>query len=181
MKKRELEVLGHQIKLDAGDYICLTDIAKSKGSRQAKNIIQSWMKNNNTLRFLWHWEKLHNPNFKGIHLDAFVGKTTDNAYIFSPKKWIQEYNAVGIISKAGKGGGTFAHPDIALEFCSWLSPLFKVYILKEFRRLKEEESDRLNLQWHLSKITDRIDEARILLDTIPGQAKKYRRVKDEEE
>ena len=111
------------------------------------------MKNSNTLRFLWTWEDLYNPNFKRVQLDTFIGKTSDNRYKITPEIWIKEYNAIGMTSKRGRhGGGTYAHSNIALEFCSWLSPEFKVYLLQEFERMKEEEFKLKNLKWHISKI-----------------------------
>lgn len=171
-KKKTIQVQGLEITLyqiNQKDYISLTDIAKNSTSLFPKNIIQNWMKNGSTIRFLHTWERIHNENFKGIHLDAFLSDTSDNRVIISPQKWIETTNAIGLISKSGRYGGTFAHSEIALNFCYWLSPEFQVYVWKEFNRLKEEESDKKNLQWHVSKITNNIDEIRDLLDTIPGQ------------
>jgi hypothetical protein len=127
------------------------------------------MKNSNTLLFLEAWEKLHNPGFKVHQMEHFRLRASENRYIATPQNFIEETGAIGIISKSGRYGGTFAHKDIALNFCYWLSPVFQVYLLKEFQRLKEEEFSRKNLEWHLTKITHNIDEVRILLDTIPGQ------------
>lgn len=181
-KSKTIEVLGVNIKIDDDkDYISLTDIAR-QSTQKPKTVIQSWMKNHNTIRFLWYWEELHNPNFKGSHMTAFIGKALENSYNFTPSKWIKEYNAIGLRSSRGRfGGGTFAHNDIALEFCSWLSPKFKVYLLKEFQRLKSEEAKQKNLKWHLWRITNNIDDIRNLLDTIPYQDPKLRRIKGNQE
>ncbi len=171
--KRKIKVEGQDISIitiDDNDFISLTDIAK-QGSDQPRYVIQNWMKNTNTIRFLYAWESLHNAKFKRIHLDAFISEASNNRIIFSPEKWIDMSGAIGMMTKRGRyGGGTYAHSDIALEFCSWLSPEFKVYILKEFQRLKREEYRQKDLEWHISKITDNIDEIRNLLDTIPGQS-----------
>lgn len=180
MTKQKIKVQGLSITIESinnDDYISLTDIAKQSTS-EPKETIRNWIRNTGTLRFLWTWEKLHNPDFKGVNIDTFIGQTTDNRFNFSPTRWIEDFNAIGIISKRGRyGGGTLAHKDIALEFCTWLSPEFKVYFIKEFQRLKEEEFSRKNLEWHISKITDNIDEVRNLLDTIPGQKEELNRLK----
>ena len=183
MAKKKLNVQGIEINLDRfndKDYISLTDIAKNVNEEGIKpaNTIQNWMKNANTLRYLSTWEQVHNPDFKVIHLEDFIVKSTDNRTIISPQKWISTTNALGLVSKSGRyGGGTFAHQEIALDFCYWLSPEFKVYLNKEFLRLKEEESERQSLDWHISKITDNIDEVRNLLDSIPGQKENRKRLK----
>lgn len=180
MASKKIEVQGLQIRLEAfndNDYVSLTDIIKDSVD-EPKETIRNWIKNTNTVRFLWAWEEIHNSDFKGVHLHAFIEKVTNNRYNLSPTKWINETNAIGLISKRGRhGGGTFAHKDIALEFCSWFDPYFKVYLMKEFQRLKEEEYDYKNLTWHISKITNNIDEVRNLLDTIPYQAPNNNRLK----
>lgn len=181
---KKITVKGIEIKIterEDGEYVSLTDIARQSDEDEPRFVIRNWMKNSGTLRFLWTWEKLYNPKFnsKGVQMDTFMGQATDNLRKITPEKWIKEYNAIGLISKRGRhGGGTFAHTNIALEFCSWLSPEFKVYMIKEFERLKAEESKRLNYEWHISKITDNVDEIRALLDTIPGQLEKHKRIKD---
>lgn len=179
MKKRELNANGIFIKIDKindEDYVSLTDIAKKSSDYQPKNLIQNWMKNSNTIRFLFTWERLHNENFKGIHLDAFLAESSDNRIIISPQKWIEKTNAIGLMSKSGRTGGTYAHSEIALNFCYWLSPEFQVYVWKEFKKLKEEEAQRKNFEWHISKITDNVEEIRNLLDTIPGQLPERNRI-----
>ncbi len=181
MGKKKIEVQGITIHLETiahKDYVSLTDIAKKSSSAKPSHIIQNWMKNSNTIRYLMTWEKVHNPNVKVIHLDDLLVKATDNRVIISPKEWIKMVNAVGLIQKAGRGGGTFAHEEIALDFCYWLSPEFKVYLNKEFIRLKKKEFNRKNLEWHVSKLTDNVEEMRNLLDTIPGQKPERDRLKD---
>jgi KilA-N domain len=176
MKKIEVHGLEIQIeKIKDEDYISLTDIAKESEKRAAV-LISSWMKNSNTLLFLNAWEKLHNPDFKVHQMEYFRLQAAENRYIATPQNYIQETGAIGLISKSGRYGGTFAHKDIALNFCYWLSPVFQVYLLKEFQKLKEEEFSRKNLEWHLTKITHNIDEVRNLLDTIPGQREDLNRL-----
>ena len=166
IKIQGLEIHIEQIKDE--DYVSLTDIAKNSDKRAAV-LISSWIKNSNTLLFLDAWEKLHNPNFKVHQMEYFRLQTTENRYIATPQNFIEETGAIGITSKSGRYGGTFAHKDIALNFCYWLSPVFQVYLLKEFQRLKEEEFSRKNLEWHIGRITNLVDETRNWLDTIPGQ------------
>jgi hypothetical protein len=172
-KKKKIEVKGFTINLEetqSEDYISLTDIARQSEKSKPDYLVASWMKNKNTLDFLEAWESLHNPDFKSEHMLGFKDKYLRNRNLISVKKFVEELKAIGIYSKKGRyGGGTYAHSDIALGFCYWLSPPFQIYLLKEFQRLKKEESDRKNLEWHISKITDNIDEVRNLLDTIPGQ------------
>ncbi len=179
MAKKKIEVQGLSITIESIDntaYISLTDIARQANAEEPRYVIHNWMRNSNSVRFLYKWEEVHNPDFKRVHLDTFLAQASDNRIIFTPEKWINKSGAIGMFSKRGRGGGTFAHSDIALEFCSWLSPEFKVYILKEFQRLKKEEYSRKNLQWHISKITNNIDEVRNLLDTIPGQLPELNRL-----
>jgi hypothetical protein len=179
MAKKKITVDGLSIridKIDQNDYICLTDIAKNSSDGKPAFLIQNWMKNMNTVRFLLAWERLHNPEIKVVQMEYLLGTVSDNRFILSPQKWISKYNAIGMLQKAGRGGGTYAHSDIALEFCSWLSPEFKVLILKEFQRLKEDEAQRKNFEWHITKITDNVEEIRNLLDTIPGQLPERNRI-----
>ncbi len=179
MAKKKLSVQGLQIKIEeinAADYVSLTDIAKqSKASKPAYAIL-NWLRTQNTLLYLETWEQVHNPDFKVVQMHNFRLAAADNRANISPKTFIATTNAIGIISKPGKYGGTFAHSDIALEFCSWLSPAFKVYLYKEFKKLKEQEAQRQSLEWHISKITDNVDEIRNLLDTIPGQSSEKNRL-----
>lgn len=132
------------------EYISLTDIAKYK-SESPDDVIKNWMRNRDTIVFLGLWESMNNPEFKPVEFDGFKKEAGANAFTMSPKKWIEATNAVGIISKAGRYGGTFAHSDIAFEFASWISPEFKLYIIKDYKRLKTEENSRLSLNWNLNR------------------------------
>jgi len=127
----------------ATDFICLTDMAKKFGG---DDLIHNWMRNRNTLEFLGIWEQMHNPDFKGVEFDTFKKEAGLNSFRLTPKKWIDATSAIGIQSRAGRyGGGTYAHKDLAFEFGSWLSPEFKLFLIKEFQRLKEDENRRLSL------------------------------------
>ena len=132
------------------DYISLTDIARFK-SDEPKLVIQNWLRNKNTIEFLGLWEHINNPNFKGIEFESFKNQAGSNAFTLSPQKWIKATNAIGIISKSGRYGGTFAHKDIAFEFASWISPEFKLYLIKEFQRLKADEAERQALGWDVKR------------------------------
>jgi len=185
MLSKKIEVKGLQIRLESvkdNDYISLTDIAR-RGDSKPDVVINSWMKNLNTLEFLEEWELLKNPNFNPRQMAGFKEKYLRNRSSITPKRWIEELEAIGIISKPGRYGGTFAHKDIALQFCGWLSPKFQVYMMIKFQELIEEQYRSKNLKWHISKITDNVDEIRNLLDTIPGQNQERNRLnflKDEE-
>ncbi len=178
MAKKKIEVKGLKITFDRIndlDYVSLTDIAKQSPQR-ASLLIRSWLKNSSTLLFLETWEKLNNPNFKGDQMDAFKISSMENRNIITPKQYIKSTDAIGLVSTPGRYGGTLAHKDIALNFCYWLSPVFQVYMIRKFQELMQEEFSRKNLQWHISKITDNIDEVRNLLDTIPGQLPELNRL-----
>ncbi len=133
------------------EFISLTDIAKYRNSDDPRYIIQNWMRNRNTLEFLGVWETVSNPNFNRVQFEAVRKEAGLNRFVMTPTKWIEETNAIGIVSKAGRYGGTYAHADIAFEFASWLSPEFKVYIIKDYKRLKAEENSRLSLNWNLNR------------------------------
>lgn len=151
-KKSQLTVLGAKISVisnNSDDYISLTDMAKKFGG---EDLIYSWMRNRNTIEFLGVWEQMHNPDFKGGEFDTFRMQTGLNNFRPTPKKWIDSTNAIGLQSRAGRyGGGTYAHKDLAFEFGSWLSPEFKLFLIKEFQRLKEDESRRNELGWNLNR------------------------------
>ncbi len=135
------------------DYISLTDIARHRNPVAPKDVVKNWMRLRSTIDFLGLWEELNNPNFKGVEFDSFRSQAGENAFTLSPQQWIKATNAIGIISKSGRyGGGTFAHKDIAFEFASWLSPEFKLYIIKDYQRLKGDESHRLALDWNVKRI-----------------------------
>jgi hypothetical protein len=150
--KSTITVLGTEIKIllnDNEDYISLTDMGKRFGGDE---LIYNWMRNRNTVEFLGIWEQMHNLEFKGGGFATFKTQVGLNNFHLTPKKWIETTNAIGIQTKAGRyGGGTYAHKDIAFEFGSWLSPEFKLYLIKEFQRLKEEENQRLSLGWNLNR------------------------------
>ena len=152
--KETIHANGFDISLFTEDlknsYISLTDIAKYR-SDEPNDVIKNWLRNKDTIAFLGLWESLHNPDFKPIEFDGFRNEAGSNAFTMSPTKWIEGVNAKGIISKAGRYGGTFAHSDIAMEFASWISPEFKLYIIKDFQRLKDDENSRLSLNWNLNR------------------------------
>lgn len=158
MKSKKITVKGSEVTiieyLDT-DYLSLTDMVKGFGD---DTMIYSWMRNRNTLEFIGIWEEIHNPDFKGNEFVTFKSQAGLNSFNLTPRKWIDATNAIGIISKAGRyGGGTFAHKDIAFEFGSWLSPGFKIYLIKEFQRLKEDENERLKLNWNLQRTLAKIN------------------------
>lgn len=164
------------IMFNDSDYISLTDIAKHKSDNPTA-VIGNWMRNRNTIEYLGIWESLYNPNFKPLEFEGFRKEAGLNAFTLSPQKWINTTNAIGIISKSGRYGGTFAHKDIAFKFASWISVEFELYIVKEFQRLKEEEQKLLNwsAKRELSKInyhihTDAIQKNLIPLEITPQQA-----------
>ena len=149
-KKQKITVKGKKIIIfqqNEGDFISLTDIARYKDIKRSDDIIKNWLRNKNTLEFLGLWEKINNPNFKPVEFDGFSSQSGLNSFVMTPKRWIEGVGAIGIISKQGRGGGTFAHKDIAFEFASWISSEFKLYLIKDFQRLKEEENERKQLGW----------------------------------
>jgi len=146
----ELEIVLY--KQNEEEFISLTDMAKFRDSERTNYIIQNWMRTRNTIEFLGLWEQLKNPNFKSIEFDAFRNESGSNSFTLTPKKWIEATNSIGIISKAGRYGGTYAHKDIAFEFASWISPTFKLYLITEYQRLKEIETNQYNLEWNVKRI-----------------------------
>jgi hypothetical protein len=160
MAKQKINVKGTEIVIYSQkkeDYISLTDIARHKDAERTNYIIQNWMRNRSTIEFIGLWEQIHNSNFKGIEFDAFKNEAGSNSFTLTPKKWISATNAIGIISKSGRYGGTFAHQDIAFEFASWISAEFKLYLLKEFQRLKQEEQDLKKLEWNVSRTIAKVN------------------------
>ncbi len=134
------------------DYICITDMAKAKTDEsRAADVIKNWMRTRTTLEFLGSWEKIYNPNFKVVEFDHFKSQAGLPSFVLSPSQWVDKTNAIGIFSKAGRYGGTYAHKDIAFEFGSAISAEFKLYLIKEFQRLKQEENDRQKLDWNLQR------------------------------
>lgn len=146
------------------EYISLTDIAKYK-SDDPTAVIQNWMRNRDVLEFLGLWESLHNPNFNPLEFEVFRNQAGAHAFTMSPKKWIEHTGAIGIVSKSGRYGGTFAHADIAFEFASWISPEFKLYIIQDYKRLKNDENSRLSLGWNLNREISKLN-YRIHTDAI---------------
>lgn len=179
MKNQKIEVKGTEITItvrDEKDYISLTDIARYRDAERSDYILQNWLRNRGTIEFIGLWEQIHNPNFNSIEFDGFKNLAGSNSFSLTPKRWIEATNAVGIISKSGRYGGTFAHKDIAFEFASWISSEFKLYLITEFQRLKEDETNRLNLEWNLqrtlAKINYRIHTDAIKENLIPPELSK---------
>lgn len=135
------------------DYISLTDIARYKNPEFPADVVKNWLRVRSTIEFLGLWEQLNNPNFKLVEFDQFKTEAGSNSFVLTPQKWIKNTNAIGIRSKSGRyGGGTFAHKDIAFEFASWVSPEFKLYVIKDYQRLKQDESHKLALEWDVRRI-----------------------------
>ena len=174
--KETIHANGFDISIYTNDFqnefISLTDIAKYK-SDEPNDVIKNWMRSRDTIEFLGLWESLHNPNFKPVEFDGFRAKAGANAFTMSPTKWIEGVNAIGIVSKSGRYGGTYAHSDIAFEFASWVSAEFKLYIIKDYKRIKNDENSRLSLNWNLnreiSKLNYRIHTDAIKENLIPAE------------
>ena len=169
----KLQVLNYSIDMKSindEDYVSLTDLAKYVDKKDTYLIINNWMRRTSTIEFLGLWEKLNNPDFKPAEIDRFKNESGGNTFRLPPQTWIKKTNAIGIISKSGRYGGTFAHVDIALEFASWMSPEFRLYIMTEFRRLKEAESKQCDwdLKRTLSKINYNIHTSAIKNKLIPN-------------
>ena len=173
-KKSTIKVLGADVAVlsqSQQDIICLTDIAKFKNPNHPDDVIRNWLRNRNTVEFLGIWERLNNPSFNPVEFDGIRMQTGLNSFVLTPKQWIEKTGAVGLTSSAGRYGGTYAHKDIAFEFASWVSVEFKLYLIKEFQRLKEDESRRLSLAWNhrtLSKLNYRIHTDAIQAHLIPA-------------
>ncbi len=159
-KNKKIQVEGLEIVLyedNQQDFISLTDIARHKDAENTDDIVKNWMRNRNTIELLGFWETIYNPDFKPVEFDGFRKQAGLNSFVMTPKRWIESTNAIGIVSKPGRYGGTFAHKDIALEFASWISIEFKLYIIKEFQRLKDDENNRLQLDWNLQRTISKIN------------------------
>ena len=161
VKSKKISVKGIEIitfEKNESDYISLTDIARYKDKERSDYILQNWLRNRSTLEFLGLWEKIHNSNFNSIEFDGFKSDAGSNSFSLTPKRWIESTKAIGLVNKAGRyGGGTYAHMDIAFEFASWISAEFKLYLIKEFQRLKDEENKRLKLGWDLKRALTKIN------------------------
>jgi hypothetical protein len=165
MKNRSIQVKGAEVTITTRhnqDYISLTDMLRHFGD---ETVLYSWLRNRNTVEFLGIWEGLHNPAFKPVEFERFRNQAGLNSFALSPKKWIEATGAIGLHAKAGRGGGTFAHKDIAFEFGSWLSPEFKIYLIKEFQRLKDEESRATSVEWSFQRTLAKVN-YRIHTDAI---------------
>ena len=161
VKKDTIEAKGFAIQIYTedfkNDYISLTDIARYKNVHEPKDVVKNWLRVRDTIEFLGLWETIHNPNFKGVEFDSFRKEAGTNAFTLSPQRWIENTNAIGIVSKSGRGGGTFAHPDIAMEFASWISAEFKLYLIQDYKRLKSDENSKLSLGWNLNREISKIN------------------------
>ena len=161
VKKETIEAKGFAIQIYTedfkNDYISLTDIARYKNVHEPKDVVKNWLRVRDTIEFLGLQETIHNPNFKGVEFDSFRKEAGTNAFTLSPQRWIENTNAIGIVSKSRRGGGTFAHPDIAMEFASWISAEFKLYLIQDYKRLKGDENSKLSLGWNLNREISKIN------------------------
>ena len=181
-KRTSIQVQGTPVTVlsrDRQDFICLTDIAKRKNPEHSDDVIRNWLRSRNTVEFLGVWERLNNPGFNPVEFDGIRIQTGLNSFVLTPKQWIEKTCAIGLRSSAGRYGGTYAHKDIAFEFASWVSVEFKLFLIREFQRLKDEENDRLKLDWNLQRTlakinyrihTDAIKETLIPPTVTPAQA-----------
>jgi hypothetical protein len=159
-KHSSIEVQGSVITVvsyGASDFISLTDIARNRNSKEPFAVINNWMRSRSTIEFLGLWEKLCNPGFKPLEFERFRNEAGSNHFVLSPQRWIESTHSIGITSKSGRYGGTFAHRDIAFEFASWISPEFKLFLIVEFQRLKDDESERLKQDWNLQRMLSKIN------------------------
>ena len=181
-KNKTITVKGTEIIIltekNKDEYISLTGIARYRDAERSDYILQNWLRNRSTIEFVGLWEQFNNPNFNSIEFDGIKSQSGANSFSLTPKRWIEATNAIGIISKTGKYGGTFAHRDIAFEFATWISAEFKFYFIREFQRLKEDENDRLKLEWNLqrtlAKVNYHIHTDAIKENLIPKELSKER-------
>lgn len=177
VKEQKINIL----RVGNTEYISLTDLARYANLEEPKVPIQTWMRNKDVISFLGLWESINNENFKGIEFTTFENAAGKNSFYMSPQKWIRETNAIGIISKSGRyDSGTFAHPDIAFEFASWLSPEFKLYVIQEFQKLKRNEAYQNKIDWHANRILAKVNYTvhtdaikSIIVPTLTEAQKKY--------
>lgn len=176
VKERKIGVL----RIDNKEFISLTDLARYANPEEPKIPIQTWMRNKDVIAYLGLWEKLNNENFKGHEFTTFENSAGKNSFYMSPQKWIKETNAIGIISKSGNNGGTYARSDIALEFASWLSPEFKLYVIQEFERLKKNEAYQNKIDWHANRVLAKVSYVvhtnaikSVIVPTLTEKQKKY--------
>jgi hypothetical protein len=174
VRNNTIEVMTEPVRIrqeNGEDYICLTDMARYQDSSRTDDLIRNWIRNRNTIEFLGIWEQLNNPGFKPVEFDGFRKLAGLNSFTMTPLQWIEKTGAVGIISKRGRYGGTYAHKDIAFEFASWVSVEFKLYLIKEFQRLKETEAKQLgwDIRRNLAKINYRIHTDAVQANLIPPE------------
>jgi len=174
VKRQKINIKGKEILVyseQSEDYISLTDIARYRDAERSDYILQNWMRNRSTIEFMGLWEMFNNPDFNSIEFDGIKSLSGSNSFALTPKRWIESTNAIGIVSKAGRYGGTYAHRDIAFEFASWLSAEFKFYLIKEFQRLKEEEQKQLgwSAKRELAKLNYHIHTDAIKQNLIPEE------------
>ena len=160
------------------DYISLTDLARYKNPIEPKDVVKNWLRAKTNIEYLALWEQMHNPNVKGVEIDTFKNEAGTHYFTMSPQRWIKETNAIGIVSKSGNNGGTYAHPDIAFEFASWISPEFNLYLITEFERLKQNEGYQNKIEWsvrrELAKTNYRIHTDSIKENIIPTLTEKQK-------
>ena len=181
--KTEIKVKEQKIgvlRINNNEYISLTDLAKYADEDDPRYPIQNWMRNKDVISYLGLWESINNENFKRVEFDAFQNEAGSNKFKISPQKWIKETNAIGIISKSGNNGGTYARSDIAFEFASWLSPEFKLYVIQEFQRLKKNEAYQNKIDWHANRILSKVNYIvhtdaikNIIVPTLTEEQKKF--------
>ncbi len=161
IKKDKIEAKGFAIQVYTedfkNDYISLTDIARYKNAEEPNVVVANWMRNYNTIEYLGIWEQLNNLEFNPLEFEGFLKEAGSHAFTLSPQKWVNTTNAKGIYVKVGRGGGTFAHKDIAFKFASWISAEFELYIIKDYQRLKDDENSRLSLGWNLNREISKIN------------------------
>ena len=161
IKKDQISAKGFSIQVYTedfkNDYISLTDIARYKNKEEPNVVVANWMRNYNTIEYLGIWEQLNNPEFKPLEFEGYLKEAGNNAFTLSPQKWQKTTNAIGLFVKLGRGGGTFAHKDIAFKFASWISAEFELYIIKDYQRLKEDENSKLSLTWNLHREISKIN------------------------
>ena len=145
------------IRIGDVDYISLTDLARYKNPIEPKDVVKNWLRAKTNIEFLALWEKINNPNVKGVEIDSFKNEAGTHYFTMSPQRWVKETNAIGIVSKSGNNGGTYAHPDIAFEFASWISPEFSLYLIKEFERLKRNETYQEKIEWHANRLLSKLN------------------------
>jgi len=171
-----IEAQGTEISVlsvpDGDDYLSLTDIARFRNADDPNGVVANWMRNRNTIEYLGLWETLNNPDFKPLEFEGFRVASGENAFTLSPTKWVKSTQAIGMMVKSGRGGGTFAHKDIAFKFAAWISPEFELYIIKDYQRLKQSERHQLALDWsvkrYLTKINYRFHTDAIKAHLIPA-------------